>query len=75
MREIIIDTETTFLNPREGHRIIELAAVELHGTQTGAMDLSIAERRLAKRHCPAAMHSFEQCKAEVGEMQREWYRC
>ena len=29
MRQLIIDTETTGLDPREGHRIIELAALEL----------------------------------------------
>jgi DNA polymerase III subunit epsilon len=29
MRQLILDTETTGLDPRQGHRIIELAAVEL----------------------------------------------
>ncbi|MDM7322790.1 MAG: DNA polymerase III subunit epsilon [Gammaproteobacteria bacterium] len=29
MRQIILDTETTGLEPREGHRIIEIGAVEL----------------------------------------------
>jgi len=29
MRQLIIDTETTGLEPKAGHRIIELAAVEL----------------------------------------------
>ena len=29
MRQIILDTETTGLDPRLGHRIIELAAVEM----------------------------------------------
>ena len=29
MREIVIDTETTGLDPRGGHRIVEVAAVEL----------------------------------------------
>ncbi len=29
MREIVLDTETTGLDPREGHRMVELAAVEL----------------------------------------------
>lgn len=31
MRKIIVDTETTGLDPRQGHRIIELAAIELDG--------------------------------------------
>ncbi len=29
MRQLIIDTETTGLDPRQGHRIIEFAALEL----------------------------------------------
>ena len=29
MREIVLDTETTGLNPDEGHRIVEIGAVEL----------------------------------------------
>ena len=29
MRQIILDTETTGLDPRQGHRIIEVAAVEM----------------------------------------------
>ena len=29
MRQIILDTETTGLDPRQGHRVIEIAAVEL----------------------------------------------
>ena len=30
MREICLDTETTGLKPEEGHRVIEIGAVELH---------------------------------------------
>jgi DNA polymerase III subunit epsilon len=29
MREIVIDTETTGLDPLDGHRIVEIGAVEL----------------------------------------------
>ena len=29
IREIVLDTETTGLDPLEGHRIIEIAAIEL----------------------------------------------
>ena len=36
MREIVIDTETTGINPRDGHRIIEIGALELmHHLPTG----------------------------------------
>jgi DNA polymerase-3 subunit epsilon len=31
MREIVMDTETTGLDPAEGHRIVEIGAVELNG--------------------------------------------
>ena len=31
MRRIVLDTETTGLNPQQGHRVIELAAIELDG--------------------------------------------
>ncbi|MFM2408521.1 MAG: hypothetical protein RL358_1263 [Pseudomonadota bacterium] len=33
MRKIVLDTETTGLYPEQGHRIIEIAAIELHGRQ------------------------------------------
>ena len=29
MRQLILDTETTGLDPKQGHRIIELAALEV----------------------------------------------
>ena len=36
MREIVLDTETTGLDPSEGHRILEIAAVEIvHQVATG----------------------------------------
>ena len=38
MRQLLIDTETTGLDPKQGHRVIELAAVEL------------VNRRLTGRH-------------------------
>ena len=31
MRQIVLDTETTGLDPRQGHRIIEVAAIEMDG--------------------------------------------
>jgi DNA polymerase-3 subunit epsilon len=34
-REIVLDTETTGLDPKDGHRVIELAAVELDGVRIG----------------------------------------
>jgi DNA polymerase III subunit epsilon len=38
MREIVIDTETTGLDPLDGHRIVEIGAVELvNRSLTGRM--------------------------------------
>jgi len=31
MKQVVLDTETTGLDPKEGHRIIEVAAIELEG--------------------------------------------
>ncbi len=31
MRKVVLDTETTGLDPKQGHRIIEVAAIELEG--------------------------------------------
>lgn len=37
MREIVLDTETTGLEPSQGHRVIEIGCLELHNrTPTGA---------------------------------------
>jgi DNA polymerase III subunit epsilon len=33
MRQIVLDTETTGLDPKSGHRIIEIGAVELNNRQ------------------------------------------
>ena len=36
MREIVLDTETTGLDPKEGHRVVEIACIELsHHIPTG----------------------------------------
>ena len=36
VRQIVLDTETTGLDPKRGHRIIELAAIELEGRQVSS---------------------------------------
>ena len=71
MRQIIIDTETTGLDPLQGHRIIELTALEVGGRlfvpdpATGAEQytqvLTVVEppRRLAMRTLPEPSGSVE----------------
>ncbi len=51
MRKIVLDTETTGLDPRNGHRIIEIAAIELDG------------RKVSKRH----FHHYLDPEREVDE--------
>lgn len=36
MRQVVLDTETTGLDPKQGHRIIEVAAIELDGRKVSA---------------------------------------
>jgi len=51
MRKIVVDTETTGLDPKRGHRIIELAAIELNG------------RKVSQRH----FHHYLDPEREVDE--------
>lgn len=51
MRRIVLDTETTGLSPRDGHRIIEIAAIELEG------------RKVSRRH----FHHYLDPEREVDE--------
>ena len=38
MREIVLDTETTGLDPADGHRVLEIGAVEIvHQSLTGSV--------------------------------------
>nr|MBL8411412.1 DNA polymerase III subunit epsilon [Dechloromonas sp.] len=51
MRQIFLDTETTGLDPRQGHRIIEVACVEM------------VNRRLTGRH----LHKYTNPEREIDE--------
>lgn len=51
MRRIVLDTETTGLSPKDGHRIIEIAAIELEG------------RKVSRRH----FHHYLDPEREVDE--------
>lgn len=41
MRQIVLDTETTGLEPERGHRLVELACVELHNRQVTSNHLHL----------------------------------
>jgi DNA polymerase III subunit epsilon len=49
MREIVIDTETTGLDPLNGHRIVEIGAVELVGRPNAFHRWSIRSGATAAR--------------------------
>jgi DNA polymerase-3 subunit epsilon len=51
MRQIVLDTETTGLNPRDGHRIIEVACIEM------------VNRRLTGHH----LHKYINPEREIDE--------
>jgi DNA polymerase III subunit epsilon len=51
MRQIVLDTETTGLNPRDGHRIIEVACIEM------------VNRRLTGRH----LHKYINPERQIDE--------
>lgn len=46
MRKIVLDTETTGINPKDGHRIVEIAAIEING-------LEISQNRIHRFFNPA----------------------
>lgn len=41
MRQIVLDTETTGLEPERGHRLVEFACVELHNRQVSSRHLHL----------------------------------
>jgi len=41
MRQIILDTETTGLDPKQGHRVIEIGAVEVLGRSISGVDFHV----------------------------------
>ena len=51
MRQIVLDTETTGLDPRQGHRLIEVACIEM------------VNRRLTGRH----LHKYTNPEREIDE--------
>ena len=65
MRQIVLDTETTGLDPRHGHRIIEIGALEL------------VDRQPTGRHYQVYINperEIEQCALEVHRITEEFMR-
>jgi len=65
MREIVLDTETTGLNPAEGHRVVEIGAVEIvHQIATGKAfhRLINPERDVPEDAARVHGHTFEALK-------------
>ncbi|MBI1175265.1 MAG: DNA polymerase III subunit epsilon [Sideroxydans sp.] len=56
MRQIVLDTETTGLDPRQGHRIIEVAAIELNG------------RKVSERHFHRYLNPEREIDAGAAEV-------
>ena len=53
MREIVLDTETTGISAADGHRIIEIGALELvNHTPTGKIYISISTQSVTLRTAP-----------------------
>lgn len=59
MREIVIDTETTGLFIKDGHRIIEVACVEVFGTKTGRIWHSYFNPQRDVSEGATAVHGIE----------------
>jgi DNA polymerase III subunit epsilon len=75
MREIVVDTETTGLDPRAGHRIVEIACLELsHHVPTGRSfhsylnpEREIPEDAFAIHGLGAEFLSRQPCFAEIAD--------
>ena len=61
MREIVLDTETTGLDPAEGHRVLEIGAVEIvHQARRGVFHMLINPSATCPRtRCASHGHSAE----------------
>ena len=62
MRQIVLDTETTGLEPAQGHRIIEIGCVELADRRLTGNDLHLYTTRTisirARSTCTGSRSSF-----------------
>jgi len=59
-RELVLDTETTGLDPNTGDRIVEIGAVELiNHMPTGRTDQAVDTLDIARRKFPGAQNSLD----------------
>ena len=53
MKEIILDTETTGISVKEGHRIVEIGCIELKDLKLGTiLVFFIVSSSIEELHCP-----------------------
>ena len=45
MRQVVLDTETTGLDPSQGHKIVEIGCVEIEKTASGNKGMNILFKR------------------------------
>ena len=68
MREIVLDTETTGLDPGDGHRIVEIGCIELvNHMPTGRSFQAYLNPDRAKRGCPARKSSDSPCTSKASD--------
>ena len=78
MREIVLDTETTGLDPLAGHRVVELGCIELdeHGGDRPHLPRLLQSRdarcRPARRTCTASRDEFLADKPRFAEKVEEF---
>src|SRR6516165_12469419 len=69
MREIVIDTETTGLDPTDGHRIVELGAVELARISHRIECIGAANQRKSLcRNNSSPTHGAPRCRQSVAQI-------
>ena len=55
MRQIILDTETTGLEPELGHRIIEIGCIEVVAASTDGTGVPLLPLPGPRQRCPGAL--------------------
>ena len=59
MRQVFLDTETTGLDPNQGHRIIEIAAVEINNRQLSENQFHVYTNPETRNRCSCPRGSWD----------------